>query len=80
MHDILLIALFAFLGAAAAGVLGACALLLTRRRSLITSLTVVAAVAVTALLAGTLSTWSTCAECTCWCSLSTAHVGCTSRE
>ncbi|MER6138473.1 HAMP domain-containing sensor histidine kinase [Streptomyces sparsogenes] len=55
MRDILLIALFAFLGAAVAGVLGACALLLTRRRSLTTSLTVVAAVAVTAMLAGTLA-------------------------
>ncbi|KAK1176970.1 HAMP domain-containing sensor histidine kinase [Streptomyces sp. NBS 14/10] len=55
MRDILLIALFAFLGAAVAGVLGACVLLLTRRRSLTASLTVVAAVAVTAMLAGTLS-------------------------
>ncbi|MGW3565893.1 sensor histidine kinase [Streptomyces sp. NPDC000941] len=55
MRDILLIALFAFLGAAAAGVLGACVLLLTRRRSLTTSLTVVAAVAVTSMLAGTLA-------------------------
>ncbi|MGO4758029.1 two-component sensor histidine kinase, partial [Streptomyces sp. 2MCAF27] len=55
MRDTLLIALFAFLGSAVAGVLGACVLLLTRRRSLTASLTVVAAVAVTAMLAGTLS-------------------------
>ncbi|MFR9796799.1 sensor histidine kinase [Streptomyces sp. MS06] len=55
MHDILLIALYAFLGAAAAGLLGAAALVLIRRRSLTVSLTVVAAVAVTAMLAGTLA-------------------------
>ncbi|ULR52336.1 sensor histidine kinase [Streptomyces deccanensis] len=55
MRDTLLIALFAFLGAVAAGLLGAVALWLLRRRSLIASLTVVAAVAVTAMLAGTLA-------------------------
>ncbi|NEB78838.1 HAMP domain-containing histidine kinase [Streptomyces sp. SID14478] len=55
MSDMLLIALYAFLGAAAAGLLGAGALLVLRRRSLIVSLTVVAAVAVGAMLAGTLS-------------------------
>ncbi|MFE9764196.1 sensor histidine kinase [Streptomyces sp. NPDC005808] len=55
MHDMLLIALFAFLGAAAAGVLGAGALWLIRRRSLTASLAVVAVVAVTAMLAGTLA-------------------------
>ncbi|MGW0609059.1 sensor histidine kinase [Streptomyces sp. NPDC002788] len=55
MRDTLLIALFAFLGAGAAGLLGAGALWLLRRRSLTTSLTVVAAVAVTAMLAGTLA-------------------------
>ncbi|NNN34751.1 HAMP domain-containing histidine kinase [Streptomyces sp. S3(2020)] len=55
MRDTLLIALFAFLGAAAAGLLGAGVLWLLRRRSLTVALTVVAAVAVTAMLAGTLS-------------------------
>ncbi|MDX2604223.1 HAMP domain-containing sensor histidine kinase [Streptomyces caniscabiei] len=55
MRATLLIALFAFLGAVAAGLLGAVALWLLRRRSLIASLTVVAAVAVTAMLAGTLA-------------------------
>ncbi|WP_405826004.1 HAMP domain-containing histidine kinase [Streptomyces sp. NBC_01390] len=55
MTDFLLIALFAFLGAVAAGLLGAGVLWLIRRRSLTTSLAVVAAVAVTAMLAGTLS-------------------------
>ncbi|MDX3499659.1 sensor histidine kinase [Streptomyces turgidiscabies] len=55
MRDFLLIALFAFLGAVAAGLLGAGVLWLIRRRSLTTSLAVVAAVAVTAMLAGTLS-------------------------
>ena len=55
MRDTLLIALFAFMGAAAAGLLGAGTLWLIRRRSLTTSLTVVAAVAVTAMLAGTLA-------------------------
>ncbi|MGW3663861.1 sensor histidine kinase [Streptomyces sp. NPDC005141] len=48
-------ALFAFLGAAAAGVLGAGALRLLRRRSLTASVAVVAAVAVGAMLAGTLA-------------------------
>lgn len=55
MRNALLIALFAFLGAAAAGVLGAGALWLLRRRSLTASVSVVAAVAVTAMLAGTLA-------------------------
>ncbi|WP_095756404.1 sensor histidine kinase [Streptomyces xinghaiensis] len=55
MTDTLLIALFAFLGAAAAGLAGALALRLLRHRSLTLSLTVVAAVAVTAMLAGTLA-------------------------
>ncbi|MEU8890199.1 HAMP domain-containing sensor histidine kinase [Streptomyces sp. NPDC048442] len=55
MHDILLIALYAFLGAAAAGLLGSFVLHLLRRRSIAVSLTVVTAVAVTAMLAGTLA-------------------------
>jgi signal transduction histidine kinase len=55
MGDTFLIALFAFLGAAAAGVLGAGVVLLIRRRSVITHLSVVAAVGVTAMLAGTLA-------------------------
>lgn len=55
MRDTLLIALFAFLGAAAAGLLGAGSLWLLRRRSLTASVAVVAAVAVTAMLAGTLA-------------------------
>ncbi|MGW7410893.1 sensor histidine kinase [Streptomyces sp. NPDC054863] len=55
MDDILLIALYAFLGAAGAGLLGALVLHLLRRRSIAVSLTVVAAVAVTAMLAGTLA-------------------------
>ncbi|WP_086753489.1 sensor histidine kinase, partial [Streptomyces scabiei] len=55
MRDTLLIALYAFLGAGAAGLLGAVALWPLRRRSLTASLTVVAAVAVTAMLAGTLA-------------------------
>ena len=54
-RDTLLIALYSFLGAAAAGLLGAVALRLIRRRSLTVSLAVVAAVAVTAMLAGTLA-------------------------
>ncbi|WP_371657716.1 sensor histidine kinase [Streptomyces sp. NBC_00280] len=54
-RDLLLIALFAFLGAVVAGLLGAGVLWLIRRRSLTTSLAVVAAVAVTAMLAGTLA-------------------------
>ncbi|MER5305238.1 HAMP domain-containing sensor histidine kinase [Streptomyces lasiicapitis] len=55
MNDILLIALYAFLGAVAAGLLGALALRLLRHRSLVVSMTVVVAVAVTAMLAGTLA-------------------------
>ncbi|MCX4584857.1 sensor histidine kinase KdpD [Streptomyces sp. NBC_01481] len=55
MNDMLLIALFAFLGAAASGLVGALALRLLRHRSVAVSLTVVAAVAVTAMLAGTLA-------------------------
>ncbi|MFC8125809.1 sensor histidine kinase [Streptomyces sp. NPDC057302] len=55
MRDILLIALFAFLGAASAGLLGALALRLLRRRSLVVAMTVVAAVAVLAMLGGTLA-------------------------
>ncbi|ARP73708.1 sensor histidine kinase [Streptomyces pluripotens] len=55
MHDTLLIALYSFLGAAATGLVGAGALRLVRRRSLTTSLTVVAAVGVVAMLAGTLA-------------------------
>ncbi|WP_406151320.1 sensor histidine kinase [Streptomyces sp. NBC_01012] len=55
MTDILLIALLAFLGAAAAGLLGALALRLLRHRPLVVSLTVVASVAVAAMLAGTLT-------------------------
>jgi signal transduction histidine kinase len=54
VRDILLIALYSFLGAAATGLAGACVLRLIRRRSLTASLTVVAAVAVAAMLAGTL--------------------------
>ncbi|WKV70543.1 HAMP domain-containing histidine kinase [Streptomyces sp. PCS3-D2] len=54
MGDLLLIALYAFLGAAAAGLLGALALRILRRRSVAVSLAVVAAVAVSAMLAGTL--------------------------
>ncbi|MEV0097178.1 HAMP domain-containing sensor histidine kinase [Streptomyces sp. NPDC050738] len=54
MKDILLIALYAFAGACAAGLLGAVVLRLLRRRSMAVVLTVVAAVAVTAMLAGTL--------------------------
>ncbi|MDT9688975.1 HAMP domain-containing sensor histidine kinase [Streptomyces sp. P9(2023)] len=55
MRDILLIALYAFLGAAAAGLLGAALLRMVRRRSVAVSLAVVASVAVTAMLAGTLA-------------------------
>ncbi|MET8410323.1 HAMP domain-containing sensor histidine kinase [Streptomyces sp. NPDC005195] len=55
MRDMLLIVLFAFLGAAGAGLLGAGTLWLIRRRSLTASLAVVAAVGVTAMLAGTLA-------------------------
>ncbi|MFD6885767.1 sensor histidine kinase [Streptomyces sp. NPDC059957] len=55
MKDILLIALFAFGGAVCAGALGALVLRLVRHRSVAVSLTVIAAVAVTAMLAGTLA-------------------------
>ncbi|MBQ1100782.1 HAMP domain-containing histidine kinase [Streptomyces sp. b94] len=55
MSDTLLIALYAFAGAAAAGLVGAGVLRLIRRRSLTASLAVVAAVAVLAMLAGTLA-------------------------
>ncbi|GHF23217.1 MULTISPECIES: sensor histidine kinase [Streptomyces] len=55
MKDVLLIALYAFLGAAAAGLLGAVALRALRHRSVAVSLTVVAVVSVTAMLAGTLA-------------------------
>ncbi|PPS72070.1 sensor histidine kinase [Streptomyces sp. MH60] len=55
MHATLLIALYAFAGAAATGLLGAAVLRLIRRRSLTASLAVVAAVAVLAMLAGTLA-------------------------
>ncbi|CAM5734798.1 hypothetical protein SMICM304S_08802 [Streptomyces microflavus] len=55
MRDLLLIALFAFLGAAAAGLLGALVLRLLRHRSLVVSMSVVAGVAVAAMLAGTLT-------------------------
>ncbi|MFF3461870.1 sensor histidine kinase [Streptomyces sp. NPDC002619] len=54
MNDMLLMALYAFLGAVAAGAAGAGALWLLRRRSLTASLTVVASVAVAAMFAGTL--------------------------
>ncbi|MGP3990735.1 sensor histidine kinase [Streptomyces sp. 3N207] len=55
MYDMLLIALFAFLGAAAAGLLGALALRALRHRSLVVSLMVVSTVAVTAMFTGTLA-------------------------
>ncbi|KUJ66037.1 histidine kinase [Streptomyces albus subsp. albus] len=55
MKDLLLIAAFAFAGAACAGLLGALALRVLRHRSVAVSLTVVAAVAVTAMLAGTMA-------------------------
>lgn len=55
MRDILLIALYALLGAGAAGAAGTLALVPLRRRSLTASLAVVTAVAVAAMLAGTLS-------------------------
>ncbi|MEU9520009.1 HAMP domain-containing sensor histidine kinase [Streptomyces sp. NPDC048224] len=55
MHATLLIALYAFAGAAATGLAGAAVLRLIRRRSLTASLAVVAAVAVLAMLAGTLA-------------------------
>ncbi|MFF0200670.1 sensor histidine kinase [Streptomyces sp. NPDC005017] len=55
MSDTLLIALYAFAGAAATGLAGAGALFLIRRRSLTASLAVVAAVGVVAMLSGTLA-------------------------
>lgn len=55
MRDVLLIALFALGGAAVAGLAGAGVLMFLRRRSVAVSLIVVAVVAVTAMLAGTLS-------------------------
>ncbi|MEU5597954.1 HAMP domain-containing sensor histidine kinase [Streptomyces sp. NPDC020298] len=55
MRDTFLIALYAFLGAAATGVAGAVVLRLIRRRSLTASLGVVAAVGVFAMLAGTMA-------------------------
>ncbi|SEN97147.1 sensor histidine kinase [Actinacidiphila rubida] len=55
MHDLLLIAAYAALGAAAAGLLGAQVLRLVRNRSVALSLAVVAVVTVAAMLAGTLS-------------------------
>ncbi|MFJ7157118.1 sensor histidine kinase [Streptomyces sp. NPDC101118] len=55
MTDFLLIALFALGGAVCAGAAGALALRLLRRRSVTVSLAVVAVVAVTAMLAGTLA-------------------------
>ncbi|MCF3133971.1 MULTISPECIES: sensor histidine kinase [Streptomyces] len=55
MNDTLLIALYAFLGAAATGLVGAGVLRLSRRRSLTISLAVVAAVGVFAMLAGTMA-------------------------
>ncbi|UYQ65224.1 HAMP domain-containing histidine kinase [Streptomyces peucetius] len=55
MWDMLLIALYALAGAAAAGIVGALVLRVLRQRSVAVSLTVVAAVAVTAMLAGTLA-------------------------
>ncbi|MCX4767871.1 HAMP domain-containing histidine kinase [Streptomyces sp. NBC_01275] len=55
MRDTLLIALYAFAGAAVTGLAGAGVLRLIRRRSLTASLTVVAAVGVLAMLAGTLA-------------------------
>jgi signal transduction histidine kinase len=55
VKDLLLIALFAALGAAGAGLVGVAALRALRRRSLAVSLAVVVGVAVTAMLAGTLA-------------------------
>ncbi|MFI9155144.1 sensor histidine kinase [Streptomyces sp. NPDC053367] len=55
MPDALLIALYAFAGAAVTGLAGAGVLFLIRRRSLTASLAVVAAVGVVAMLAGTLA-------------------------
>ncbi|MFF5156263.1 sensor histidine kinase [Streptomyces sp. NPDC000348] len=55
MGEALLIALYAFAGAVATGLIGAGVLRLIRRRSLTASLTVVAAVGIVAMLAGTLA-------------------------
>ncbi|MER5964615.1 HAMP domain-containing sensor histidine kinase [Streptomyces sp. NPDC002057] len=55
MNDVLLIAAFALGGAVCAGAAGAVVLRLVRHRSVAVSLTVVAAVTVTAMLAGTLA-------------------------
>ncbi|WP_418959594.1 sensor histidine kinase [Streptomyces tritici] len=55
MRDLLLIALFALGGAVCAGLVGALVLRLVRHRSVAVSLAVVAAVTVTAMLAGTLA-------------------------
>jgi signal transduction histidine kinase len=55
VSDTVLIALYAFAGAAATGLAGAGVLRLIRRRSLTVSLAVVAAVGVVAMLAGTLA-------------------------
>ena len=55
MRDLLLIALYAALGAAAVGLAGLVALRALRRRSVAVSLTVLTAVAVGSVLAGTLS-------------------------
>ncbi|KJY20797.1 histidine kinase, partial [Streptomyces sp. NRRL S-444] len=54
-QDILLIALYALAGAAAAGVLGAAVLRAVRHRSAAVSLAVVAAASLTTMLAGTLT-------------------------
>ncbi|MFE6845368.1 sensor histidine kinase [Streptomyces sp. NPDC057686] len=54
-QDLVLIALYALLGAGGAGALGAVALRILRRRSIAVSLAVVTAVAVSAMLAGTLT-------------------------
>ncbi|MFI8766720.1 sensor histidine kinase [Streptomyces sp. NPDC053792] len=55
MKDVLLIAAFALAGAVCAGMAGAVVLRLVRHRSVAVSLTVVASVTVTAMLAGTLA-------------------------
>ncbi|WP_405734154.1 HAMP domain-containing histidine kinase [Streptomyces sp. NBC_00028] len=55
MRDTLLIAVYAFVGAAATGLAGAAVLRVVRRRSLTASMAVVAAVGVVAMLAGTLA-------------------------
>ncbi|MFJ8295256.1 sensor histidine kinase [Streptomyces sp. NPDC094447] len=55
MKDVLLIAVYAFGGAACAGLLGAVALRLSRHRSVAVSLAVVAVVTVGAMLSGTLA-------------------------